>query len=159
MYSSVPPIKATNQTNPNRIRIFTSKPIVSYLAGFDWCTGELNESLQIQCSLQLRLESALLAQLAKNRPEEPVLILKCRDGSEQLFQRYRFMQPRARQNRLRKPQAKRINTMAADTATYTYDNLGRIKTVTFTNGTVITYNYDAMGNRTSVVTSCPSGTC
>ena|GEM_PF-571737 len=58
-----------------------------------------------------------------------------------------------------RPQAKRINTMAADTATYTYDNLGRIKTVTFTNGTVITYNYDAMGNRTSVVTSCPSGTC
>ncbi|MBA4077293.1 MAG: hypothetical protein C0508_19845, partial [Cyanobacteria bacterium PR.023] len=33
--------------------------------------------------------------------------------------------------------------MAADTATYTYDSLGRVKTVTFTNGTVITYNYDA----------------
>jgi YD repeat-containing protein len=49
--------------------------------------------------------------------------------------------------------------MAADTATYTYDNLGRVKTVTYTNGTVITYNYDSMGNRTSVVTSCPSGTC
>jgi YD repeat-containing protein len=53
----------------------------------------------------------------------------------------------------------RIKTMAADTATYTYDNLGRLKTVTFTNGTVITYNYDAAGNRTSIVTSCPGGTC
>ncbi len=49
--------------------------------------------------------------------------------------------------------------MAADTATYTYDNLGRLKTVTYANGTVITYNYDAAGNRTSIVTSCPSGTC
>ena len=58
-----------------------------------------------------------------------------------------------------KPQAKRINTMAADTATYTYDNLGRLKTITYTNGTVITFNYDSAGNRTSVVTSCPSGTC
>ena len=48
--------------------------------------------------------------------------------------------------------------MTSDTATYTYDSLGRIKTVTFANGTVITYNYDAMGNRTSVTTSC-SGTC
>ena len=49
--------------------------------------------------------------------------------------------------------------MAADTATYTYDSLGRLKTVTFANGTVITYNYDSAGNRTSVVTSCPGGTC
>ncbi len=47
----------------------------------------------------------------------------------------------------------------ADTATYTYDSLGRLKTVTFTNGTVITYNYDAAGNRTSVVTTCTGGTC
>ena len=49
--------------------------------------------------------------------------------------------------------------MASDTATYTYDSLGRIKTVTFANGTVITYNYDAMGNRTSVVTTCGGGGC
>jgi YD repeat-containing protein len=48
--------------------------------------------------------------------------------------------------------------MPTDTAAYTHDNLGRIKTVTFANGTVITYNYDAAGNRTSVVTTC-SGTC
>jgi YD repeat-containing protein len=46
-----------------------------------------------------------------------------------------------------------------DTATYTYDNLGRLKTVTFTNGTQIVYNYDAAGNRTSVVTTCGSGGC
>ena len=48
--------------------------------------------------------------------------------------------------------------MASDTATYTYDSLGRLKTVTFTNGTVVTYNYDDMGNRTSVVTTC-TGAC
>lgn len=45
-----------------------------------------------------------------------------------------------------------------DSATYTYDNLGRLKTITFQNGTVVTFNYDAMGNRTSVVTTC-SGSC
>lgn len=49
--------------------------------------------------------------------------------------------------------------MAADTATYTYDNLGRLKTVTYANGTIISYSYDPAGNRTSVVTTCPSGTC
>ena len=49
--------------------------------------------------------------------------------------------------------------MASDTATYTYDSQGRIKTVTFANGTVITYNYDNMGNRTSVVTTCGGGGC
>lgn len=44
-----------------------------------------------------------------------------------------------------------------DSATYTYDNLGRLKTVTFANGTVITYNYDPVGNRTSVVAVCGGG--
>ncbi|WP_238947603.1 RHS repeat domain-containing protein [Caldimonas brevitalea] len=37
--------------------------------------------------------------------------------------------------------------------TYTYDTLGRVKTVTYSNGVVITYTYDAAGNRTSVVTA------
>jgi YD repeat-containing protein len=37
--------------------------------------------------------------------------------------------------------------------TYTYDNLGRMKTATYSNGVFITYNYDALGNRTSVVVS------
>lgn len=36
---------------------------------------------------------------------------------------------------------------------YTYDALGRIKTATYSNGTVITYTYDAAGNRTSQVTT------
>lgn len=36
---------------------------------------------------------------------------------------------------------------------YTYDNLGRLKTATYSNGVVVTYSYDAAGNRTSVVTS------
>ena len=41
----------------------------------------------------------------------------------------------------------------AGSVTYTYDNLGRLKTATYSNGVVITYSYDAAGNRTSVVTS------
>lgn len=47
----------------------------------------------------------------------------------------------------------------SDSATYTYDLLGRLKTITFANGTVITYNYDASGNRTSVVVVCSGGGC
>jgi YD repeat-containing protein len=39
------------------------------------------------------------------------------------------------------------------TTTYTYDDLGRVATVTYQNGMVITYNYDPAGNRTQVVTS------
>lgn len=49
--------------------------------------------------------------------------------------------------------------LASDSASYSYDSRGRLQTVTFANGTTHTYNYDAMGNRTSVVTSCPGGTC
>ena len=44
-------------------------------------------------------------------------------------------------------------------ATYTYDSLGRLTQVTYTNGTTIAYNYDHMGNRTSVVTTCGPGGC
>ncbi len=36
---------------------------------------------------------------------------------------------------------------------YTYDSLGRLKTATYSNGVVVTYVYDAAGNRTSKVTS------
>ena len=39
--------------------------------------------------------------------------------------------------------------MAADSATITYDSLGRVTQVLFANGTKIIYNYDSMGNRTS----------
>ncbi len=49
--------------------------------------------------------------------------------------------------------------LAADSVTYGYDSRGRLHTVTFQNGTVVTYSYDACGNRTSVVTTCPGGTC
>ena len=36
--------------------------------------------------------------------------------------------------------------------TFTYDSQGRLSTATYANY-VITYNYDAAGNRTSVVTT------
>jgi YD repeat-containing protein len=41
----------------------------------------------------------------------------------------------------------------AGTVTYTYDVLGRLITATYSTGAVITYSYDATGNRTSVVTT------
>lgn len=44
----------------------------------------------------------------------------------------------------------------AGSATYTYDTLGRLTKVTYSNGVVITYAYDAAGNRTTlVVTGAP----
>jgi YD repeat-containing protein len=46
-----------------------------------------------------------------------------------------------------------------DSVVYTFDVLGRLSTATFSSGTVITWNYDSVGNLTSIVTSCPSGTC
>jgi RHS repeat-associated protein len=39
------------------------------------------------------------------------------------------------------------------TTTYTYDKLHRLKTVAYPGGELVTYNYDAMGNRTSMVSS------
>lgn len=39
---------------------------------------------------------------------------------------------------------------SAETATYTYDALGRVVTVTFNDGTTIVYTYDPLGNRTQV---------
>lgn len=44
-------------------------------------------------------------------------------------------------------------------ASYVMDVLGRLSQIRFTNGTTVTYNYDAMGNRTSVVSSCGPGGC
>lgn len=41
----------------------------------------------------------------------------------------------------------------AASVTYTYDVLGRLATATYSTGVVITYSYDATGNRTSVVTT------
>lgn len=41
----------------------------------------------------------------------------------------------------------------AATASYTYDSLGRLTTVTYSTGVTITYTYDASGNRTQTVTT------
>ena len=40
--------------------------------------------------------------------------------------------------------------VSADADTYTYDALGRLKTVTFADGSTITYAYDSAGNRTTL---------
>lgn len=45
----------------------------------------------------------------------------------------------------------------AGSATHQYDSLGRLSQVTYSNGTVITYSYDAAGNRTAVVTTGAPG--
>jgi YD repeat-containing protein len=42
-------------------------------------------------------------------------------------------------------------------AVHTYDALGRLTKVTYSNGVVITYLYDAAGNRTSVVVTGAPG--
>jgi YD repeat-containing protein len=45
----------------------------------------------------------------------------------------------------------------AGSAINAYDSLGRLTRVTYSNGVVVTYVYDAAGNRTSyVVTGAPS---
>jgi len=44
-------------------------------------------------------------------------------------------------------------------AKYTYDSLGRLTKITFTQGTTIVYNYDSAGNRTSLVTTCGPHGC
>jgi YD repeat-containing protein len=44
----------------------------------------------------------------------------------------------------------------AGSVSYTYDALGRIATVVFSNGTsIVSYNYDATGNWTLVTTATP----
>lgn len=49
-----------------------------------------------------------------------------------------------------------VSLALAGSASYTYDTLGRLTKVTYGNGVVITYVYDAAGNRTSlVVTGSP----
>jgi YD repeat-containing protein len=46
-----------------------------------------------------------------------------------------------------------LNTARAETAAYTYDALGRLKTVVWSTGRTVTYTYDANGNRTVKVIS------
>lgn len=48
---------------------------------------------------------------------------------------------------------------ASDSATYAYDSLGRLTTVTYSNGTTIVYTYDAADNRTNMTVSCASSGC
>ncbi len=52
-----------------------------------------------------------------------------------------------------------LSARASDSAAYTYDSHGRIATVTYANGTVTTYTYDAAGNRLSVATTCSANGC
>lgn len=47
--------------------------------------------------------------------------------------------------------------LQAGSVSYTYDSLGRLSKATYANGVVITYVYDAAGNRTSyTVAGAPS---
>ena len=45
------------------------------------------------------------------------------------------------------------SVQAQITVSYSYDELHRLKTCTYTNGIIVNYNYDALGNRTTVVVS------
>lgn len=46
-------------------------------------------------------------------------------------------------------------TVYAGSTTYTYDDVGRLATATYPNGTVITYSYDLANNRTQKVVAGP----
>lgn len=45
------------------------------------------------------------------------------------------------------------STAHAEGATYTYDSLGRVTSVSYSSGMLIIYSYDLNGNRTSTVTN------
>ncbi len=47
------------------------------------------------------------------------------------------------------------NIVLADQVTYTYDALGRVDTVTYSDGTIIDYDYDSNGNRTILDINAP----
>ncbi len=47
----------------------------------------------------------------------------------------------------------------ADSVSYTYDELGRLSQVTYSNGTVITYTYDTADNRTTQTITCGGSGC
>ena len=46
----------------------------------------------------------------------------------------------------------------AQTTRYSYDNLNRLTRVTYANGTIVSYNYDANGNRISEIITGGTGT-
>ena len=45
----------------------------------------------------------------------------------------------------------------AQTTRYSYDNLNRLTRVTYANGTIVSYNYDANGNRISEIITGGTG--
>jgi len=49
------------------------------------------------------------------------------------------------------------SALGADQFTYNYDALGRLHSVTYQNGTAVTYTYDPAGNRTQVTNTPGSG--
>lgn len=49
-----------------------------------------------------------------------------------------------------------VISFAAVDVTYTYDKLGRLKTATYEDTTVVTYSYDANGNRTVLAVTVPN---
>ncbi|MFO1015797.1 MAG: RHS repeat domain-containing protein [Caulobacteraceae bacterium] len=51
-----------------------------------------------------------------------------------------------------------VGTARAGTVSYTYDELGRVKTVSYADGTVVSYTYDAAGNRTAYTVGGPDVT-
>lgn len=52
--------------------------------------------------------------------------------------------------------AKRNQSAPPVSETYSYDALGRIEKVTFSNGATVTYTYDVVGNRKVVVRTAPT---
>lgn len=51
-----------------------------------------------------------------------------------------------------------VHAQTPQKITYTYDALNRLTVVTYPNGSSITYNYDVLGNRTSVINAPPCTT-
>ena len=52
--------------------------------------------------------------------------------------------------------AKRNQSAPPVSEIYSYDALGRIEKVTFSNGATVTYTYDVVGNRKAVVRTAPT---
>ena len=50
-----------------------------------------------------------------------------------------------------------VGVAAQTTTQYAYDNLGRLSRVTYANGTIVSYNYDANGNRISEIITGGTG--